>query len=517
MTTPARPGVFVTTTLTPLATSNQGIPGEAIPAFALAYNRGPLGPQLITSWQQFVRLYGNFNVANGSLLHYAVYQFFSNSGKACYVLRCPNSDATYAQTTLDGVGVDVAVPILTVKASSPGVWGNSVYVTVASAGQTGRSTLQVYVGGNTSSFIVETWPDLSMNPADPRNIAAVINSPIGGSAYISVTETMGAGGYVAGTTDLAVVSTPQALTTGADGTTAPTMATYVPAQFDTLPNQILNLNLPGFTTTADINTIVAWAAGRGDVFVVLDGPAPSFPLPTSAQVAQNYVNLVGVGQINPSVYAAVYGPYLQISDPASAVPGAMKWVPPGGAVLGVWSNSDSQRGIAKTPAGINAKVGAINLEANFTPADLNALQAAMINPIKVVPGAGVCIFGGLTLQPGYPDQFIAVQRTLMMLVHDLMFLCQFAIFEPNTADLWAQITAVLTNYLTQQMQQNVLAGTTPQTSFAVVCDATNNTSNSAQQGVVNVQVAVALASPAEFIVINLSQFQGTTTATVTSS
>jgi phage tail sheath protein FI len=516
MTTPARPGVFVTTTLTPLATGTSGIPGEAVPAFALAYNRGPIGPTLVQSWQQFVRLYGNFNVASGSYLHYAVYQFFANNGKACYVLRCPNSDAAYASTVFDGVGSDAAVPVLTVNASSPGAWGNSVYVTIASAGTTGRSTLQVYSGGNTASNIVETWPDLSMNPADPRNLAAVINSPIGGSAYISVTETMGAGGYVAGTTDLAVVSTPQALTTGADGTTAPTLGTYVPAQFDTLPNQILNLNLPAVTTTSDINTIVAWAAGRGDVFVVIDGPVPSFPT-TSAQVAQNYTNLVAVNSINPSVYAAIYGPWLQISDPASAVPGAMKWVPPGGAVLGVWSNTDAQRGVAKTPAGITAKVSAINLEANFTPTDLNALQAAMINPIKVVPGAGICIFGGLTLQPGYPDQFIAVQRTLMMLVHDLMFLCQFAIFEPNDSNLWDQITAVLTNYLTQQMQQDTLAGNTPQTSCAVVCDATNNTSNSAQTGVVNVQVAVALASPAEFIVINLSQFQGTTTATVTSS
>ena len=252
------------------------------------------------------------------------------------------------------------------------------------------------------------------------------------------------------------------------------------------------------------------------MFVIIDGPAPN-PPQTSAQVAQNYVNMVGNGQISPTTYAAIYGPWIQISDPASAVPGAMKFVPPGGAVLGVWSGSDSSRGVQKTPAGTTAKIGALNLEANFTPADLNALQTAMINPIKVSPGSGFIIFGGLTLQPGYPDQFISVQRTLMMLVHDLTFLCQFAIFEPNDADLWAQITAIITNYLTQQMQQDVLAGNTPATSFAVICDDSNNTAAAAQTGVVNVQVAVALASPAEFIVINLSQFQGTTTATVTSS
>jgi phage tail sheath protein FI len=186
-------------------------------------------------------------------------------------------------------------------------------------------------------------------------------------------------------------------------------------------------------------------------------------------------------------------------------------------VLGNWASNDAQNGVQKTPAGITAKVNALNLEAAFTSTDLATLQTAMINPIKNVPGVGPCIFGGLTLQAGYPSQFIAIQRTLQMLVHDLTFLCQFAIFEPNDANLWAQITAVLTNYLTQQMQANVLSGNTPATSFSVLCNSSNNTANSAQTGVVNVQVAVALASPAEFIVINLSQYQGTTTATVTSS
>lgn len=514
-TLPSRPGVFVTTTLTPLTTSTSGIPGEAVPAFALPYNRGPIGPVLIKSWQQFIKLYGDFSVANGSLLHYAVYQFFSNNGNACYVLRCPNTDATYSSAALDGVGTDVSTAILTVKAISPGVWGNQLYVTVNTTNVSGRVNITVYSGGNTSSNVVETWVDLSMNPADPRNIAAVINSPVSGSSYISVTESLGASGYVAGTTDLAVVTSPMALTGGADGTTAPTIGTYIPTQLDSLPNQILNLNIPGWTTTSDLNTIIAWAQGRGDVFMVIDGPTPSLPA-TSAQVAQNYVNMTTSG-VNITVQAAIYGPWLQIPDPASAVPGALKYVPPGGAVLGLWSYTDAVHGVQKTPAGIQTPLKAIGLEANFTATDLTNLQAAMINPIKNIPGAGICVFGGLTLSPGYPSQFISVERTIQMLVHDLQFLCQFAIFEPNTADLWAQITSVLTNYLTQQMQSGVLAGNTPQTSFAVVCDASNNTLSSAQTGLVNVQVAVALASPAEFIVINLSQFQGTTTATVVSS
>ncbi len=516
MTTPARPGVFVTTTLTPLAISTTGIPGEAIQAFALPYNIGPIKPVLITSWQQFASLYGGFSQANGSYLHYAVYQFFVNGGRACYVVRMPNSDAVYASGTFDGVGSDNTTSILTITASSPGAWGNQVYVNILASGVTGRVNINVYNGGSAAQYLAESWVNLSMNTSDPRNIASIINSPVSGSNYITVKETMPGGTYTAGSTDLAVTESPVALTGGADGSTAPAIATVVQQQFDTLQNQILNLNIPGWTTSTDLDSIIDWAEGRGDVFLVIDGPAPNLP-ETSAQVAANYVAMVQSGGITPSVQAALYAPWLQISDPASSVPGAMKWVPPGGAVLGVWGNNDILNGVVKTPAGISSRVSAINLEANFTPTDLNNLQAAMVNPIKLIPGVGPCVFGGLTLQPGYPNQFIAVERVIQMLVHDLTFLCQFAIFEPNDANLWSQITIVVGNYLNQQMQLGYFAGSTPATSYSVLCDSSNNSVSSAQAGIVNVQVAVALVSPAEFILINLSQFQGTTTATVTTS
>lgn len=515
MTTPARPGVFVTTNLLPLAISSTGIPGEAVQAFALPYNIGPTKPTLITSWQQYATLYGGFNVANGSLLHYAVYQYFANGGRACYVLRMANTDAAYAALSLDGVGSDSSTGILTVKAASPGAWGNQIYISIIAAGVAGRVNMNVYSGGSSAGNLVETWVNLSMNPADSRNISAIINSPVSGSNYITVAESLG-GNYVAGTTDLAVTGSPTALASGADGSTAPSIATVIQTQFDTLQNQILNLNIPGWTTASDLNSVISWAEGRGDVFLVIDGPVPNLP-ETSAAVAQNYVNMVQSGGVSPNVQSAIYAPWLQISDPASAVPGAMKWVPPGGAVLGIWGANDVINGVEKTPAGIGSRVSAIALEAQFTPTDLNNLQAAMVNPIKVIPGVGFCVFGGLTLSPGYPNQFIAVERTLQMLIHDLTYLCQFAIFEPNDANLWAQITSVITNYLNQQMQANVLAGATPATAYSVLCDASNNTVSSAQSGIVNVQVAVALASPAEFILINLSQFQGTTTATVTAS
>ena len=106
---------------------------------------------------------------------------------------------------------------------------------------------------------------------------------------------------------------------------------------------------------------------------------------------------------------------------------------------------------------------------------------------------------------------------LMKLEHDFTYLLQPALFEPNDAQLWLQITQIISNYWTQLMQQNALGGTTPTTAFQVICDSSNNTPATSQAGIVNVSVAVALVSPAEFILINISQFQNTGQTTITTS
>ena len=101
----------------------------------------------------------------------------------------------------------------------------------------------------------------------------------------------------------------------------------------------------------------------------------------------------------------------------------------------------------------------------------------------------------------------------MKIAHDMVYLTNFAIFQNNTPQLWQAIATVLTNYLVQQMQSGLLSGSTPGDAFLVVCDDTVNTPATIQAGIVNASVAVAVAAPAEFVVINLSQMvSGATTS-----
>lgn len=515
MTTFGRPGVFVTENFQPLANTGAGIPGEALPAFALAYPRGPLAPTLINSWQNFLKLYGDFTTNPGNLLPYAVYEFFANGGNQCFVLRLPNTDAVASTLILQDINGSPD-NVMTVSANSPGVWGQQLYVEIATAGQAGRFNLNVYYGGSTKAFQVETFQDMSINPVDRRYVQNMINSPTAGSQYISLTTSLPGDIYVAGVSDPALIS-PSPLTGGADGSVAPNYSTGIPTGFGQLINQVLNINVPGLTNSTIINQLLAWADAEQDKLFVLDGPIPNPPA-TSATVVTNYLNMIqGGGSINADTYAVLYAPWVLCQDPASTVPGATIFLPPGGMVLGQYSATDASRGTVKTPAGINNTLKIIDVEARFSESDLDTLNNAQVNAIKFIPGIGFCIFGGRTLHPGTPDRYVAVRRMIMKLEHDFKYICQFALFEPNDAALWKQITAVLQNYLNGLLQAGQLGGTSPADSYQVICDDTNNSISTAAAGIVNVSVAVALLSPAEFIEITLSQFQGTGTQTTSTN
>lgn len=466
-----------------------------------------------------------------------------------FVLTAPPTTSGATPPTTNTAASDTSV--LTITALNPGAWGSNIYVTLqptnTSTGMTSFN-LTVYSGGPSSVNIVESWNGISLNPASPRYAPSMINSTTAGSAYIKLSGYASPATYQAGPSDPYAITSPIALgtaagpslpaiisgTPGIDGTTpidlyqalsaTSTAATpWHQGSLAQLQDQMLNLNLPdsssGTTINYDlINNTVNWAEQNGYVFVVVDsafqgGNASSQAVATAMAAMTNGT----AGQIvDASTVAAIYGPWLSITDPSSSTSGATRWVPPGGAVLGAWCQNDIKYNSAQTPAGVQATVEAQAVEAYFNPTDLGNLELAQINPIKAVNAYGLCIFGGLTTSPGYPNRYINISRAVMKIAHDLDYLTAFAVFQNNTPTLWQNITTSITNYLTQEMQDGLLAGNTPTNSFQVVCDDTVNTPATIAAGIVNVQVAVAVAAPAEFIIINLSQMASGSTTTISS-
>ncbi len=496
-----RPGVFVEETLLPL-TQPFSAPGASIGAFVGTHNAGPTVPTLVTSWSQFNALYGGFGDGL-SYLPFAVFQYFNNGGRQAYIVRAVGSDAVASTVTLmDRAGTPASLLTLTSRAA--GAFGNQIYFDVVdSVTGSGRFDLLVKRGGTTSAYIVERYADVSMNPADQRYLIGLVNSPAGGSPLISAAR-VPTGAYAVAQTPALQTSTP--MTGGSDGVAVPNLVTAAQS-LDYIEDNLV-LNLPGVSTSATINSLLAWSDPKGNIFVVIDAPAASA---TVAATVTAYTTLLAA--YSPLSSAAFYGPWLLADDPAGTSPGAIRPLPPGGAVMGVYATTDATRGVQKPPAGIATPlIGVLGMEVRFANADLDTLNPLGGNIIRSVPGAGWCIMGARTLKPGQPDRYISIRRTLQYIKKALMDGTRFAIFEPNNPDLWDHLRAVIGQFLTTSMQIGVLKGNSQSEAYYVKVDEENNPPVAVANGEVHIEVGVALNSPAEFVVIKIGQFEGGTTA-----
>ena len=92
-----------------VSTSTAGFLGET--------ERGPTYPQLVTSFPEYRRMFGDF-FAETKYMPVAVDGFFANGGKRCYIARIVDRDAAVAASA------DLGSVLIT--AVGEGAWGNGV-------------------------------------------------------------------------------------------------------------------------------------------------------------------------------------------------------------------------------------------------------------------------------------------------------------------------------------------------------------------------------------------------------
>lgn len=515
MATYLRPGVFVEETLQPL-TDPTADATDSIAAFVgTSAKGGPTTPTLVTSWSRFQALYGDIRNTTDDLA-YGVYQFFNNGGGQCYVVRAVNTNAVAASLSLndadsDGAGTDTAEATLTVTAKAAGTWASDpnsnsrVFVTVQAGQNAGRFDLIIEVGTGTTLLAREQFLDLTLDPADARYALSIVNSPASGSSYVTLTKVgvFGTDTSVGFNGNPAVLArTP--LTGGSDGTGSPDL--YAATQLlDSSVNSILDVNLPGVSDSTVLTNVINWAEARGDRFIVVDVPKPG-PTDTAATAATAATTLGAA--LPKSSYAAVYGPWTYITDPAGGASGAQRLTAPGGAVLGQYSRTDATRGVQKAPAGVETALRVVNLTHTFSDTQLDTLNQANINVIRSLPGAGFCIFGARTQSVKTTDRYVNIRRSLMSIRRGLVSVTRFAVFEPNDELLWATLDSIAEQYLLGLYSLGVLRGSSQDQAFYVKCDSENNTDPGVAAGVVVIEVGVAVSSPAEFVVLRIGQFSG---------
>jgi phage tail sheath protein FI len=514
-----RPGVYVRET--PFTTNVTSRSAATVAAFVGTAERGPATPALVTSWAEYKSKFGELSQSYD--LGYAVYQYFANGGSDAYVSRVLDTTAVASSYTFQGTlsGASAPSTMFVLQAASKGTWGDNLSVTlsfdpntladVSTAPKVQASTLfslSVNQTRGSSSVEVERWQELSFDASSSRYFKTVLE------LYSSYVSLQGIPATIASNATIAVsgigvndYETSFALTGGSDAVTP--NAVSADTEWATAVTNLtsvtgpLVINLVGQTDSTRINQALSYAADRADAFVIID-------CPINATTKVDMQTAISSYSTTDGGYGAVYFPALKMYDPSKSGPAAVRDTYPGGAIAGAYVRSEKLRGVAKAPAGYSLDLqNVFGLVATLSDADQGALYATNnVNCIRIVPGGTAIINGARTLAKVRPDKYITVRRTLAYLRTVLQAQTQFALFEPNDERLWNRINVSLTSVMTDFWAKGNLKGSGPSQAFYIICNSTNNTQSSIEDGYVNIEVGVALQYPAEFVVINLTQFAG---------
>ena len=190
----------------------------------------------------------------------------------------------------------------------------------------------------------------------------------------------------------------------------------------------------------------------------------------------------------------------------------LQYLPPSGAVSGLVASTDRQRGTYKAPAN-QSLIQVIepgeylnhyeqeHYNVHFTGKSVNAL-------ISVV-GRGVVVHGSRTLQGNDPAwRYVPVRRYYLAIEKALKRVIQAYVFEPNNAQTWDMISGQLGLFLEEQRKAGALRGNNAAEAWAVRVGAgTTMTEDDILNGKLIVEISLAVARPAEFIVLTLTQQQ----------
>lgn len=149
----------------------------SIPIFIGAAKNGPIGDaQFLLSWDDYKKAFGGIS-DDTDALGLSVSSFYANGGGTAYAVRLADGALTSAMpaNSMPGRvgGTIAAANVLTIEASNPGAWGDSITVQVVNSdGQT--FTLQVVQTGE--DVISETFANLTMNDKSANFVGSVVNN-----------------------------------------------------------------------------------------------------------------------------------------------------------------------------------------------------------------------------------------------------------------------------------------------------------------------------------------------------
>jgi phage tail sheath protein FI len=557
------PGVFQNESDQSLV--QRGIQGTSTAIVGPTVLGQPFVPTYVTSYTEYVSKFGE-SFKSGSyyyeyLTSLAAKDYFNNGGQTLLVTRVISSGSTSMSTY-----ANAAVGAFNLTGSSFTIetlaWGdimNNTSSAVSGALASGSATnvrweiTNVNTGSGTFSLAVrqgndnnaqpnyiETWPNLSLDPAQPNFISRVIGDikPVyrldsTGAPYIDQT-----GSYANASQYIRVASVPNpqvdsidnnglykatlysgslpALGSGSfngsfDGGVAATSAAQAmneaitnnnvqgfdsasyTAAFTLLNNkdeyQFNVLLAPGVTLgNSAVSTMISTCENRGDAIAIVDTTLYG-QVVTAATTA-------AAGQ--SSNYAAAYWPWIQLYSSAL---GKAVWAPASTVMGGVLAFNDQVGAEWFAPAGLNrgGVPSVLRAERKLSQNDRDVLYNGNVNPLATFPGEGVVVFGQKTLQrKATALDRVNVRRLLIALKGFIGQVANNLVFEQNTNITRNRFLAQVNPYMESVVQRQGLFA------YKVVMDETNNTADVIDRNQLVGQIYIQPTKTAEFIILNFN-------------
>ncbi len=185
-------------------------------------------------------------------------------------------------------------------------------------------------------------------------------------------------------------------------------------------------------------------------------------------------------------------------------------LPPSGAMVGIYARTDSNRGVWKAPANesVFSVSGVTEKIDDREQRDLNVdvVAGKSINVIRPFTGKGILVWGGRTLAGNDNEwRYISVRRFFIFAEESIKKATERFVFEPNDANTWVKVKAMIENFLTVQWRAGALAGAKPEHAFFVKVGLSETmTSLDILEGRMIVEIGMAVVRPAEFIILRFS-------------
>ena len=534
-----------------VGTSTGGFVGMAV--------KGPTigAPSLVTSFADFQRQFGGFlsEYTHGEYryLAYSVEQFFANGGTRCYISRVVPEDASLA-TAKKG--------ILSMRAANEGKWGNRILVSLMATNRKKMQLLKkesdnIFVAKSVDGFregdVVEFAGEFNRiagifdntvtfekpfgaDPVDtaivPKNVVfsvemdVTIRSDSDVETFTGVTlnptstnylaRKLAASRLVVATVEpnddidnpvsvilgKGVLSGTISFAGGSDGTmeavnagvfigidNGPGQRTGIQAFLEN--DSVSIIAVPGITIPEVVVALVSHCENEKNRFAVLDIP----------QELRKTGDIIEYRNMIDSTYAAMYHPWIQVYDRVAKKPA---YIPPSGAVMGVYSRTDVSRGVHKAPA--NETIACTGLSVNYTTGEQDILNPAGVNLIRALPGQGIRIWGARTASSNSAFKYVNIRRLFIFVEQSIRMSTNWVVFEPNYSSLWARVQMTVSSFLESMFRAGMLAGDSPAEAFYVNIGTSTMSQDDIMNGRLICEIGIAPSRPAEFVIFRVTQF-----------